>query len=614
MENTLLKKIQEVLNTYNNTINTLGNRPKNLTNELLPIIKSNYAVSVKADGLRCFLYYDTDSIYSIFNTFTVKKIHENKLKEYYLLDCEYIEKTDKYYVFDILIYKNKSVIHNTLKERIKLITDDLFNTNIQLKEIYNLDNKENIFKISKTIYNKKYDYEIDGLIYTPLYEPYHNEFIYKWKPLVQQTIDFLIREIKTDSNEIKKYNLFVSSNRKEIKSKLLNDKNYLQLFPFITYRNNYFPSYFSPSPIATINVKLVKNKGHVYGNHNNILIKDNTIVEFYYDNTEKEEELKWKPHRFRLDKTEGYLENYSKNIYDVAKGPNSWNTAISIFNYIKNPIEDSVLFGDKNIGNDYYFDIKKKGLNINLYGYNNYIKSYLYQTYLKKKDKVLDLAGGRGGDLLKMTNSNYVLHIDIVNKLLEEAKNRHNHMNKKQDIDFLKFDLLGNNVNKIEKIKEKRNIKDFDMVTCQFAFHYLCQSKKTLDFIIKLINENLKSGGTFMMTGYDGKVIFDLLQQNDFIEYKYKDDVFVKIIKKYDDTKLKNFGQSINVYVEKIGIPQDEYLINFDYVTKQFKKHNISVVEENNFSNKISGYTKYLSPDEIKYIELHKYIVYKKDL
>ena len=575
-----METIQKILNST-----TIGNRPVNLTNELLPMIKSNYAVSIKADGVRCFLYYD-EFIYSIT---TNTKLYETK-KKGYLLDCEYIEKLDTYYIFDILIHNYKSVVELNLKERRALLDEDLLRDNIKIKEIYNLDNKGNVFTISKSIY-KKYEYDVDGIIYTPIYEPYYNNVIYKWKPLHLQTIDFLIREVKGV------FQLFVSSNNKNIRNKVLQDKQYTTLFPFITNKNNYFPSYFAT---ANIKVHLVKNKGSFYGNHNNILIKDNTIVEFYYDK-------EWKPYRFRLDKTEGYLENYSKNIYDVSKGPNSWRTAMSIFQYIQNPIDTDVLFGDKEISNDYYLHIKKKGLPINLYGYNNFIKSYLYNTYLHKNDKVLDLAGGRGGDLLKMKNSNYVLHIDIVNKLLEEAKKRYDGMNKKQEIDFLKFNLLGNNVSKINKIKSDRNIKEFDVITCQFAFHYLCESKKTIDFVINIINNNLKNGGIFMMTGYDGKMVFDLLKDTEVLEYKYKG-TFAKIIKKYDG-RFKNYGQIINVYIEKIGIPQDEYLINFEYITKQFKKHNIKVVEESYFNKSY----KYLSEDELKYIGLHKYIVYKKD-
>lgn len=613
----ILTKIQKILNVESNTINTLANRAKNLTKLNLPLIKSNYSVSIKADGLRCFLYYDNE-VYSIINTFIVNKIknnlNKNILKNIYLLDCEYIKELDEYYVFDILIHEGKDVTKLILKDRINLISQELLNDNIKLKDIYNLNNNENIFKISKKIYNQKYNYNIDGIVYTPLYEPYDNMFIYKWKPLEQQTIDFLIREVSSKNSNIKTFKLFVSSNNNKVKNYILKNKEYKELFPFITNKNYYFPAYFSPTPSTTFKVKLIKNKNNTYGNYNNIVIKDNTIVEFFYDITEEKEEYRWKPYRFRLDKTEGYLENYYKEIYDVTKGPNSWKTAIDIFNYIKNPINENILFGDKNINNDYYINVKKRGLNIPLYKYNNYVKKYLYEKYLKKGNKVLDLAGGRGGDLFKIKNSNYVLHIDIENKLLAEAKNRYNRMDNKPDINFLKFNLLGNDINKINKIKQKKNIDKFDLITCQFAFHYFCKDKKSIDFIIELINNNIKKDGIFMFTGYDGKIIFDLLKNKYYIDFNTNNNIlFSKIIKKYDDKTFKNYGQTISVFIEKIGIPQDEYLINFDYINKQFKKYNINIIEENNFSTILNNFNKNISSEEKKYIELHKYIVYKKE-
>ena len=202
----------------------------------------------------------------------MNKKQEIDFLKFNLLGCEYIEKLDTYYVFDILIHNYKSVVELNLKERRALLDEDLLRDNIKIKEIYNLDNKGNVFTISKSIY-KKYEYDVDGIIYTPIYEPYYNNVIYKWKPLHLQTIDFLIREVKGV------FQLFVSSNNKNVRNKVLQDKEYTTLFPFITNKNNYFPSYFAT---AKIKVHLVKNKGSFYGNHNNILIKDNTIVEFYY--------------------------------------------------------------------------------------------------------------------------------------------------------------------------------------------------------------------------------------------------------------------------------------------------------------------------------------------
>ena len=47
-----------------------------------------------------------------------------------------------------------------------------------------------------------------------------------------------------------------------------------------------------------------------------------------------------------MDKTEGYLQNFKNNTYEVTKGPNSWRTAMSIQNYINNPI-DKIFYLEK---------------------------------------------------------------------------------------------------------------------------------------------------------------------------------------------------------------------------------------------------------------------------
>lgn len=608
----LLDNIQKVLHSDDDIVNTLGNRPKNLTNENINIITSNYVASIKADGVRCFLYYGEKKVYSITNPFVEKEIKNNNTNKVCLFDCEYIEENNKYYIFDILIYDNKDVTTLTLTKRIKLISDDFLDDNIKMKEIHNLENNENIFTISKKIYNSKYDYNIDGIVYTPIYEPYKNNYIYKWKPLKQQTIDFLIRENSSTNNINKEFSLFVSSDHIPTKQRLLQDKRYNEWFPFITKDNDYYPSYFTPSSKSTFKVKLITNKNNIYGNYQNIVIKDNTIVEFYYDTEEKDEIKRWKPHRLRLDKTEGYLENFKKGIYEVTKGPNSWRTAMSIFNYIKNPIDEKVLFGEKDLENEYYINIKRKGLDIPLYKYNNFIKKFLYTKYLKKDNTVLDLAGGRGGDLIKLKNSSYVLHIDIVESLLQEAKNRHNKLNKKPDITFLQFNLLGNNTTKINKIKKEKKIEKFDIITCQFAFHYFCKNKNTIDFVIDIIAENLKKGGFFIMTGYDGSKIHTLLQKNEYKDFYFGKRRFAKIIPKYDTSKkFANYGQMISVWVEKIGLFQDEYLINIDYINKQMKKRNITLLENVSFGEKQKEFEgKSLSNEEIQYINYHNYFVF----
>jgi len=603
----ILKNIQDTLsNKRNNSISKFGNRPTNLTKNNIHLIQNNYTCSIKADGIRCFLYYNNKKIYSILHPFESKEIGKTKNKNTYLLDCEYISELDKYYIFDALISENKNITSLSLVKRLSLIPEDLLSKNILIKDILNLKNNKNIFKLSEKIIKKKYPYKTDGIVYTPIYEKYNSKNIFKWKPLQEQTVDFLIREETSTNSTKKKFSLYVTSINKYVKQNNLKNEKYRKLFPFITQYNSHFPSLFTPSPTVEIDVKLFKQNGITYGNHKNIVIKDNTIVEFSRENNI------WIPHKFRLDKTKGYLENFAKGLYDYSRAPNGWRTASNIFRYIQDPIPDNIIFGKKELDKKYYLNIKKKGLNLALYGFNNYVKRYLYTTYLKKSDAILDLAGGRGGDFYKILNKdvNYMLHLDIHNNVLSEAKNRLSKMNKKNtNVNFLQFDLTGNNKNKINKLKK---VKHFDVITCQFAFHYMCENKKSIDFITQLIADNLKDNGYFMMTGYDGYKIFELLEDTDFIEFEYQNTVFARIIKKYKKNTFKNYGQKINVYVEKIGLSSDEYLVNYDYIIKRFKKLGLLSVEEKNFTEFITNYNRNLTQKEQEYINLHKCIVFQK--
>jgi len=157
----ILKNIKDILeNRRSNSVNTFGNRPINLTNQNIHLIKDNYTCSIKADGLRCFLYYNNKKIYSIIHPFEIKEIGKTKNKHTYLLDCEYITELDKYYIFDALISENKDITSLSLVKRLSLIPKDLLSKNILMKDVLNLKNDKNIFKLSEKIFKKKYHTEL----------------------------------------------------------------------------------------------------------------------------------------------------------------------------------------------------------------------------------------------------------------------------------------------------------------------------------------------------------------------------------------------------------------------------------------------------------------------
>ncbi len=591
----ILYNLQKTLNKsiYTTDLRSFANRPVDLTLKTLPKIQNGYSVSEKADGERCFLYYDSmNNIYSIFQPFDIKQIfqHDIDINKFTLVDAEFVD--NKYYIFDLLIDNGKNMTDKNLFVRYKTLENkNLTNENILLKNIWNLNGKEDIYKLSKEVYTKEHPYEIDGLIYTPLYQGYYSKNIYKWKPIEKQTIDFLVRKKSPG-----KYYLFVSCKKSDLNSIKVDDK-YSKLFPFIDINstNDYFPYYFEPSPVIESKKPL----------------KDNTIIEFLYDKT-------WKPYRERLDKTKGYLENFNSDIYSVKNGPNSCRTANNIWELIQNPVTEDIIFGKEK-----YYDPSRNIININLYRYNNYVKTQLYSEYVKDGDLVMEIAGGRGGDLLKLTKSGakYVLHFDIDKLALIEAERRYSTIkNKKPEINFVQFNPVTENIKKVKDIVDKRAYETFDVISCQFAFHYFLENSTTVETIIDFVNFFLKEKGIFMFTAYDGKEVFnqlkvDKLESNvDKLEFKVDEKVFARIEKKYNDKTFKNHGQEINVWVDKIGIEHKEYLINEKYVIEQFEKHDINLIESGNFIDFINGFKLPLTEDEKEYIKLHKYYIFEKSL
>jgi hypothetical protein len=172
-------------------------------------LDGNYAVVDKADGLRSVLYLGDDKI--------IRQLDEKKFKEITikcsgkcdsltesLIDTEYIAKIKTFFVFDILVFHGKDVRNQSFEKRHELLLKfkdlkwDSKDYNIIVKD-YEVD-YENFFDACKKVYNRKYKYELDGLVFTPLKGDYGSKS-FKWKPLKDLTIDFIVRIRKKYSND-----------------------------------------------------------------------------------------------------------------------------------------------------------------------------------------------------------------------------------------------------------------------------------------------------------------------------------------------------------------------------------------------------------------------------
>ena len=466
------------------------------------------------------------------------------------------------------------------------------------------------------------------------------DYNYKWKPPEENTIDFKVMTVKNEANkrdkifpyiihdndgteiakEYKKLELYVTYDEKR-------DMNLNFCFKMLEAKpkksNNVQDIKFNPPNIGSTEFKTeLKDVGvtNILLHDGKILcentdeIKDGDIVEMRY-NGEAENDMIWEPLRIRRDKIKPQFFLVANNV---------WET-------ITNPIITDMISGEldlkeinKNVSleniDDYYVADESTFVTEPLRKLHNYIKSKLIggvgsSEELPSNKKIMDTSIGRGGDIQKYMNPEinckFLFGLDIAP--VDEACRRYYYENKrKMDAVFIRYDTSENIKNKKgflefeneysetminilygikekipkqykdinKKFKNKANEK-FNIVSSQFTIHYYFKNKDTLNGYLTNLQQNIKTGGFFIGTCYDGLKIFNELEKPE--PFEYVDDLgklIYRVEKKY---KTKDFeykgeekdmlGQEINVFMESIGQNIPEYLVNFDYFVDIMDKY-----------------------------------------
>lgn len=482
-------------------------------NILAPNIRKNYTVTDKADGIRHLLFVnESGKIYlinSLMNVlFTGAKTNT---KECFgsLLDGELIthDKNKKFInlfaAFDIYYVNKKSVrslplvyegiesqvlskeerkqdvglsrlkhlnsfIQNLKPESI-LQNHPISPIRIEMKQFYPGDpSTESIFAACDTILGKQkeglFEYNIDGLIFTPAYYGVGGDGIgktgplakttwdcsFKQKPEIYNTIDFLVTTVKNTSGEDDVKNIFELGTCTDQPFPLTQYKTIELRVTFIESVHGYLnpchdvieekfdepeiskstdpkPVIFYPTspydpdagitnimmrPDETNTMQMFTEEGDVF--------TDNTIVEFSYS-FEKQKGWRWIPLRLRHDKT-AELHQGGKNF------GNAYHVANSNWQSIHNPVTEKMICTGLNIpeievDEDIYYNYTSGTLYTEgLRNFHNlYVKRNLIAAVSKGGDTLIDFACGKAGDLSKWIAAklSFVFGIDISKDNLE---------------------------------------------------------------------------------------------------------------------------------------------------------------------------------------------------
>jgi len=470
---------------------------------VIPNIRNNYTVTEKADGMRKLLYINKEGkVYLIDTNMNVQftgAITKNVDLFETILDGEHIlhnkngEFINLYAAFDVYIVNKKDVRANSFipppKDDNK--TQDLtkFRLPVLINIIKNMgavssltdkpspiriENKNfkaegkdlSIFQCCNTIIDQQkqglYEYEVDGLIFTPAYfgvaadKPGQAgpltkpswEHSFKWKPPKFNTIDFLVSTKKdVNGSEDSIGNIFQEGNNTSAYEQLsqyktlilrvgFDEKKHGYINPCADVINDNIPKFtssdmdreeaYKPLPFyptnpfdADANICNIMLQTDDSGNkqlftEENEVFSDGMIVEFRYDFT-RENKWRWVPLRVRYDKTEEYKKGFPQygNAYHVAN--NNWHS-------IHNPITEEMIRTGENIPDEladddvYYNRIAGTSKTRGLRDFHNlFVKKMLITSVANKGNTLIDYAVGKGGDLPKwiLAKLSFVFGIDI---------------------------------------------------------------------------------------------------------------------------------------------------------------------------------------------------------
>lgn len=463
--------------------------------------------------------------------------------------------------------------------------------------------------------------------------------IYKWKPSDKNSIDFYI-EFERDSQTKEILDVYDASKTNTITEYKHNeeDLNYYETDKKIYKIANLYVGKRMPNnketyvlfqkDAGTYIANLYIQDGHVRDIEGNI-IQDKTVVEFSYNNNPLiDPQFRWVPLRTRDDKTEQVIKNQRQY-------GNAEVIAEKIWFSIINPIieTDIKLLANPKTFHEHIKTLKAKittelitqvrmedkyyQIRSNIAKpfreYQNFVKSCLIYVYCKQSE-VLEFACGRGGDIMKFFHAqvkNYVgFDIDPngISAGSDGCISRYNTMRKRNKGYFPKmtflvsdactpldyesqFQVFGPVIDEYRNAMienfgadSKSKHKQFDVINCQFMIHYAFKNSDTFKNFCNNVTKMLKNDGIILITTFDGALLNKTFKDGqitgEYVTETGDKEVAYNIRKLYDEKDINKFGLNIDVLMKWISNEYyTEFLVSKEFLIKEFKKHNLELVE-----------------------------------
>jgi hypothetical protein len=513
-------------------------------------------------------------------------------------------------VYDVFFIGGEKLIDVVpLRERIKRIPEVVtilggLSANVFAKEYTKLTT--NYRAELKALWSRKYDFPVDGIVF---------DREYKWKPLSNLTIDFLVmRPPKVGVIGIAPHLerpgfillfLFCGIYRhQQSKYRMRPVAGYNSMFVGRTFYD-YSPIQFSPpnKPYAYIwyaadradaPTPTPKSQSKVMGgviDAGDASIDDiiGHICEFHWNAVDQT----WELERVRHDRD-----------LEVARGSyfgNNIHVAFATWANIMDPLTIEGLTGEEVINGpvSYFAETDRR------YKYANAFSSFAKNKSLSGWTDlpwVVDLAAGRGADLGRWGRMRikHALCIDNdadalteIHSRLAQAQRELKHY--KTIVHTHKADLNDDHKTTLASIRASFSLPrdGVPLAVCNMAIHYFCESDVSISNFAKLVAALIAPGGHFVFTCYNGARVFNELVGRERVDLYSGESLSYSIIRRYPaNAEFQSFGQVIEPMLACAGgIYRSEYLVNIDYVVRVFKGLGFALVRQVAFGELLEEYS-----------------------
>jgi hypothetical protein len=660
IDNTVYPLIREWVPGVRN-FRDLMNKPVPLTRERMQhLMEEPFGASLKADGERAYLFApeNLSMVYVLkaagADPVMYRLVPPGQKREpdepeagSYLIDGEIDVESGTFWIFECLVFL-RNVTEHRFRDRYNQLRDKFVDYRLvpvvdQNRSWADMAEEsfrpmEYVLKIKPFLFSEKpsdiYDivrkltegrrmdgkrdakagFGIDGIIFQPANSGYYNKRTYKWKPPEMNSIDFLVRVVPTEpsgknARELQSLRLYVGTSLATYERFTHNKTFDHVMFPRLPRGANYGPMPFVAPGGQQMSTAVVPRKV--------MEIEDDTIYEFVYRQLPGPQAASqiygWVPIRQRPDRTAEYRRGtFFGNNHDVAC--EAWET-------IRNPIPLESLTNPVQTGGGYWArpgTPSRTGIG----RYTGMVKNEIYTTYIKAGSRLLEISGGRGGDINRWERCrvSQVTNIDRDQAAIDEMYARLNELYRVKP--ELRESMPVHGV--VEDVLTTDFRGEFDAVSCMFAVHYFLRNEADFMRFFNLVDRCLVHGGFLLITSLDGaKVLHELTTRGINTPQGHTltlgpsgagpEDLAATIRAPEPlQNRLRDYGQKIAVRVSSIGEEHEEYLVNYTYIHRFFRTRGYNVLQSKSFDQITRKTDQHLTVYESAYISMARYLVLQK--